>query len=221
MASSLDVSVDSVLTDVDYIVSDLHFNHQNIIKYCRDRYAPTQSGLDDMNWELLANWNQTVASDDVVVFVGDFAWYHSDDQDPITQRKVDNLWETLNGQKIFVRGDHDHVIPSSADTDRYTVEIRHDGESFFVSHFPGDTPESLSGGGMPERFQENLPVNVAERCDCWRIHGHHHNNWPDVYPLSNPERQTINCSVELTDYRPLSMEEVDRIVAQEDWIHSV
>jgi calcineurin-like phosphoesterase family protein len=56
MGQSLDVAVDRVVTDVDHVVSDLHLNHRNLIKFCRDEaFAPTQSGLDDMNWTLLAN----------------------------------------------------------------------------------------------------------------------------------------------------------------------
>lgn len=222
MGQSLDVAVDEVLTDVDHVVSDLHLNHQNIIKFCRDEeFAPTQSGLDDMNWTLLANWNQHVSSEDTVVYVGDFAWYRNEDRNPITQRKVDNLWRTLNGNKVFVQGDHDHVVPTSAADDVYSVEIQHGDHAFFVSHFPGDTPESLPGKGMPESFADRLPVMYADRVNTWRIHGHHHNNWPDIYPLSNPDLRTINCSVELTDYRPITMDEVTRIVEQDDWIHSL
>jgi calcineurin-like phosphoesterase family protein len=74
---------------------------------------------------------------------------------------------------------------------------------------------------MPESFRAQLPAQFAERVDSWRIHGHHHNNWPDRYPLSNPELQTINCSTELTDYRPLDMDTVVHLAEQGDWSHSV
>lgn len=220
MSSDLHVSADTVLTEVDYVTSDHHFNHRNIIEYCRnEEFAPTRSGLDDMNWALIANWNRHVDPEDTVVFLGDFAWFI--EEDPITQRKVDNLWDALNGRKIFVRGDHDHVLPSSVSDVVYSVEIRHNDRAYFVSHFPGDTPDALPGKGMPDEFRDQLPANFADRCHCWRIHGHHHNNWPDIYPLSNPERRTINCSIELTGYRPLSIGEVEQIVAQDDRIRSV
>jgi len=214
------LSEEFILTDVDYVVSDLHVNHQNIIKYCRsDRFAETEEGLDDMNWTLLANWNRTVDPDDTVVFVGDFAWLR--DADAVTQRKVDNLSATLNGEIIFIRGDHDHVRPSTVDAWTYAVAIQHKGRSYFVSHFPGDTPASLPGGGMSPEFEHHLPANYAERLDGWRIHGHHHNNWPEHYPLVNPEQQTINCSVELTDYRPLAMDTVTNLVSKNEWTDSL
>jgi calcineurin-like phosphoesterase family protein len=209
-----------ILTDVDYVVSDLHLNHENIIKYCRsETFALTEEGLDDMNWTLLGNWNRTVDPDETIVFVGDFAWLRGSDR--VTQRKIDNLWATLNGQKIFIRGDHDYVTPSSVEEWTYAVAIQHEGEAYFVSHFPGDTPASLPGGGMPDEFAQQLPENYAERLDGWRIHGHHHNNWPEEYPLVNPDRRTINCSVELTGYRPLSMDRVKELVTRDEWIHSV
>ena len=220
MSSTLPIPVDITLTDVEYVVSDLHLNHQNIIEYCRnDKFDATRSGLDDMNWHLLAEWNRHVGSDETVVFVGDFAWFI--DQDPITQRKVDNLWDTLAGEKVFVRGDHDHVVPTSAETVVYSAEIQREDRTYFVSHFPGDTPESLPGKGMPDDFEQVLPDAFADRLECWRIHGHHHNNWPDLYPLVNPDRQTVNCSVELTDYRPLSMDMIDEFVAHNEWKQSL
>jgi len=220
MPANHTVAPDLVLSNVDFVASDLHFNHQNIIEYCRaEKFSTNQAGLDDMNWHLLASWNRTVDPTDTVVFLGDFAWFMN--QDPVTQRKIDNLWETLNGEKIFVRGDHDYVFPSSADEDIYSVEIQHDGRRYWASHFPGDTPESVPGKGMPEQFQTQYPDAFAECYDGWRIHGHHHNNWPDLYPLVNPERRTINCSVELTDYRPLSMDKVSNLIIQNEGHKSI
>jgi|APHM01.1.fsa_nt_gi Predicted phosphoesterase or phosphohydrolase len=228
MSGSIHEAADRVVMDVDYVISDLHFNHRNIIQYCRDEeFAPTRSGTEDMNLTLTALWNQHVSPDETVVFLGDFAWYRDNDSRQMAQQKVDNLWENLNGTKIFIQGDHDHLTPTEAADDIYSVAIHHtDTESestqtFFASHFPGDTPESLPGKGMPESFQNQYPAEFGDRIQVWRIHGHHHNNWPDTYPLLNPQRQTINCSVELTDYRPLKMEEVVQIVNHNQWVQSL
>src|SRR3990167_6069660 len=40
------------------------------------------------------------------------------------------------------------------------------------------------------------------------IHGHHHNHYMDIYPFINGERKTINASVELIDYNPVSFDEL-------------
>jgi len=126
-------SADIVLTDVDFVTSDLHLNHKNIIEYCRDEeFDKSYSGLEDMNWHLLSEWNRRVKSDDTVVCVGDFAWFIG--QTSATQRKVDNLWDILNGKKVFVRGDHDHIIPSTAKEVVYSAEIEREDRSYFVSY---------------------------------------------------------------------------------------
>jgi calcineurin-like phosphoesterase family protein len=67
-----------------------------------------------MNWALMALWNQHVSPDETVVFVGDFAWHRDDDLRRTIQRKIEDLWEILNRIRIFVQGDHDHVIPSNS-----------------------------------------------------------------------------------------------------------
>lgn len=41
------------------------------------------------------------------------------------------------------------------------------------------------------------------------LHGHHHNNWPERYPFVNHEERRVNLSVEVLEYRPLS---VDRLL---------
>jgi calcineurin-like phosphoesterase family protein len=40
----------------------------------------------------------------------------------------------------------------------------------------------------------------------WVIHGHVHNNEMNKYPFINGERKTINVSVELINYEPVSPE---------------
>lgn len=214
------LDVDRIVTDVDYVVSDLHLNHQNIINYCRDeRFEFSQSGLDAMNWELLSNWNETVSSDERVLFLGDFSWVKDDN--PENRRKVTHLATILNGEKVFLRGDHDHVKPDSVRRWDYSAIIRHRGREYLATHFPGDTPSSIPGEGMPAEFERRLPTEFESRWDGWRLHGHHHNNWLERYPLANPDHKTINCSVELTGYRPLAMDEVHRLVEEQAYVDHV
>lgn len=212
--------VDLKLTEVDYVVSDLHINHKNIIKYCREsQFEFSESGLDDMNWQLFANWNNTVSRGDTVLYLGDFGWFKK--ATPETRRKVTNLTNILNGELIFIRGDHDHVKPEAVTTWDYSAIVRHKGREYLATHFPGDTPANYPGEGIPPEFKRNLPTNFSERWDGWQIHGHHHNSWLDDYPLINPERRTINCSVELTGYRPLEMDEVHRFMEKNEHIGKI
>jgi calcineurin-like phosphoesterase family protein len=217
--SQITLSVDTVRTDVDYVTSDLHLDHQNMIKFCRsDTFTYSEAGLAEMNETLIERWNQTIDPDETVVYCGDFGWfYHTqEDRDAATE-----YWEQLNGDIVCLRGDHDHIRPDGVSKWLYAAEIQYNRIAYFVSHLPGDTPEELPGKGMPGNFRDELPVNIAERFNGWRIHGHHHNNWPGLYPLVNPDRRTINCSVELTGYRPVSVATIDQLVRQNEWVHSV
>ncbi len=78
-----------------YFTSDLHFYHNNVIRYCNRPFE----GYDSMNKALIENWNNTVKAKDEVYILGD-----------ITMRGpeiVNNLMPTLNGKKYLVRGNHD------------------------------------------------------------------------------------------------------------------
>ena len=78
-----------------YVVSDTHFNHENVIRYSNRPYA----SVEEMNEALIANWNNVVKPEDVVICLGDFALGNKDDIPGIVAR--------LNGMKILVRGNHD------------------------------------------------------------------------------------------------------------------
>lgn len=45
----------------------------------------------------------------------------------------------------------------------------------------------------------------------WLIHGHIHNNKMDKYPFINGHRKTINVSVELIGYRPISLDALEAL----------
>jgi calcineurin-like phosphoesterase family protein len=49
--------------------SDTHFSHVNIIRYCDRPFAT----VDEMNAEMIARWNDTVAPADDVWHLGDLA----------------------------------------------------------------------------------------------------------------------------------------------------
>jgi calcineurin-like phosphoesterase family protein len=62
--------------------------------------------------------------------------------------------------------------------------LRAAGYDFLLLHDPKDRPPGWQG---------------------WIIHGHTHNNDMHRYPFINGEQRTINVSVELVDYRPVSL----------------
>ena len=78
-----------------FFTSDSHFNHENIIRFCKRPFKDTK----EMDEALINNWNNVVGQDDTVFHLGDFAFGGSE------------LWNgvlnQLNGHKILIVGNHD------------------------------------------------------------------------------------------------------------------
>lgn len=79
-----------------WFISDTHFNHTNIIKYCNRPFSSTI----EMNEHIISKWNDTINKNDTVHHLGDFA-LQSD------KNTVLNLVSQLNGKIILILGNHD------------------------------------------------------------------------------------------------------------------
>ena len=95
-----------------------------------------------------------------------------------------NFWlPHLNGKIEFILGDNDketdNTIPSK--------KLEYKGHKFLLIH---------------------EPHKRASDWDGWIIHGHTHNNDVANYPLISHKKMTINVSVELIKYRPISFDEI-------------
>ncbi|MBI2832117.1 MAG: 2'-5' RNA ligase family protein [Chloroflexi bacterium] len=135
------------------------------------------SSTKQMNRTMKKNWNSVVGGKDSVYFLGDWSF----------RRKARYWMRQLNGYIFPIRGSHDR---DEFSREFCTSELLHsNGRTFLLIHDPGD---------------EEAIQNIKERYD-WIIHGHVHNNKMDRYPFINGEKKTINVSVELTDYRPVSL----------------
>jgi len=101
----------------NFYISDTHFGHENIIKLCKRPFA----SADEMNEAMVKNWNAVVTSDDVVHFLGDFAW---------------NAWDywhsRLNGKILYYKGNHDPKVVAD-----YQYREFVDGEfKLVLFHYP-------------------------------------------------------------------------------------
>jgi calcineurin-like phosphoesterase family protein len=140
-----------------FFVSDLHFDHANIIQYC-DR--PFES-VDEMNVSLIDSWNSVVTDDDVVLYLGDFGWWDVE--------SIRSFAEQLNGTMALVRGNHDEFgvddVPFPV-LDSYTVSYQ--GYQFYCSHYPEDVPTGASWwnvhGHVHNNDLEQFPfINPTEK----------------------------------------------------------
>jgi len=130
----------------------------------------------EMNETLVANWNNLVAPRDIVYFLGDWSFGQG--------AKPPRYWiRKLMGHIISIKGCHD-VSTRGIDFQDYKI-LHYSGHRFLLIHDP-----------------DKKPVDWPD----WVIHGHKHNNNIRDYPFINGRIKTINVSVELTSYRPISLD---------------
>jgi calcineurin-like phosphoesterase family protein len=91
-----------------FFTSDTHFNHANIIEYCKRPFKD----IIHMNESMIENWNRVVSPRDIVYHLGDFAMGD--------KSKIPSILSRLNGHIILICGNHDHK--KSLD---FFPEVRH------------------------------------------------------------------------------------------------
>jgi calcineurin-like phosphoesterase family protein len=111
-----------------YFISDLHFGHHNIIKYCNRPFG----SVEDMNKQIVDRWNQKITDDDTVYILGDIA---------LSKDNVDKVKE-LKGKKHLIIGNHDYhnlgQIKKSKcfESVSYMKVITLDDKTITLCHFP-------------------------------------------------------------------------------------
>lgn len=141
-------------TPKSFVSSDLHFNHKRIIEFCPESRGHCES-VDDMNHKIIRNFNSIISEQDTLYLLGDIGF--GDVGSCI------ELIRQLNGQKIWVHGNHDRKFWVSdqyyaekqsmriiEDTPYKTITHKVDGVKRFVVmfHFPIASWEQKSQGSI-------------------------------------------------------------------------
>ena len=87
-----------------YFISDLHFGHDNIMKYS-PKYRQFKD-VAQMDEYLIALWNDTVRENDIVYNLGDVSFYKD-------SAKTEKILKRLNGSHRLILGNHDKLIAST------------------------------------------------------------------------------------------------------------
>lgn len=82
-----------------YFTSDLHFYHKNICKFTRRNEVVQQEHHEE--W-LIDIWNSTIKKSDKIWHLGDLTFLTK-------YEEVASLLKKLNGQKFFIKGNHDRT----------------------------------------------------------------------------------------------------------------
>jgi len=113
-----------------YFVSDTHYGHSAIIKFCDRPFKD----VEEMNYKLIENWNKKVPQDGIVFHLGDFAWGGY----PFWK----SIREQLNGKIILIKGNHDEKNLTQTAAQElfehvaYQMKIEVEGRKMYLNHFP-------------------------------------------------------------------------------------
>jgi calcineurin-like phosphoesterase family protein len=175
------------ITGEEYVISDTHFSHSNIIKYCDRPFKNYHS----MNERMVELWNNTVTDDDIIFHLGDVTFGKLDDSINVLKR--------LNGRLILIKGNHDRGSNLKLFRKHDIFETIYEGNHYQPWQY--DEQVLLSHGPVaPEVINDNQ----------LNIHGHIHNT-PlldlDCY-AGYDENKYINVSVEMIGYRPIKIKDI-------------
>ena len=181
----------------NYFTSDTHFNHENILNFCRGQYA----NPEEMNWDIVKVWNSIVTPDDNVYHMGDFAFKTGQ-----LKEATRYLTSRLNGKIYLKRGNHDnmkqiHDFPFEEIVDEGFITIK--GVKFRMAHYP--YPWGRTQKDLDERpnCMTSPDVNPDTGALYPLLNGHVHDKWAI-------QKGCLNVGWDIFK-RPISEDEVFRI----------
>lgn len=169
-----------------YIISDTHFNHSNIIKYCNRPF----NSVVEMNDAIINNWNNIVNNNDIVYHLGDFFLGSKYD--------LKDIVDKLNGTIYLIRGNHDRLSVKSYEDSGIVVlknaPIILEEYKYILSHRP-------------------LP-DMMIKYDFINVHGHiHEKNLEEIYDNSLFDKDKhINVSCDVLEFKPVLLNKIKKKV---------
>lgn len=124
-----------------WVISDTHFFHDNIIKYCNRPFVDSKV----MNECLVSNWNAKVKPGDIIYHLGDVVCGSNDVE------AISELMDQLNGEKHHIIGNHDKAKRMSTlkgyfQTSAFRREISVGSTLVVMEHYPLITwPDAYTG----------------------------------------------------------------------------
>ena len=175
----------------NFYIADTHYGHNNILKYDNRPFM----SVEEMDRALIRNWNNAVSPEDRVYILGDFSWYD--------KKSTGKVLDELNGTKILIIGNHDHVTDKLKDkfAARYDcLEINDGGKTVILSHYP-------------------IPFWNKQFYDSVHLYGHVHNShqWNICEHWADELRQlqalpikmyNVGCMMDWMGYTPRTLNEI-------------
>jgi calcineurin-like phosphoesterase family protein len=170
-----------------WFISDTHFLHENIKKYC--------NRSDDFNKTIIRNWNEVVQPEDTVFHLGDLTAGVGKVQDGY--EKLKKIMNMLNGNIVLVKGNHDHYTNEQYKNDLnikavtdYLIQ-----DEYFLCHYPLIIDKYTKERMIP-MIEEYKRLFKESGCK-YLLHGHSH--------MTKFGGKRINLSVDLINFTPVEI----------------
>ena len=153
-----------------FFTGDEHLDHSNVIKYCNRPF----DSIEEMTEIIIRNFNEVVTPRDITVHVGDFALSG--------KKTVLNYIKRLNGNHIFIRGNHDRWM----DRTYHEMWVKTiESQTVVACHYA-------------------LRVWPQSHYGSWQVYGHSHGKLP-------PVGLQYDVGVDNNDFYPVSFEQLKEI----------
>jgi len=202
----------NLINENTFLISDHHFHHKNINKFEPIRLKVAKK-LKYINTEkmMIDKWNSVVGKNDTVLYLGDFAFAY-----------IDGYLKKLNGNKIFIYGNHDKnnlfnyakVIKGVLVEGEETIQDRElslfsgliktiNGKKIMFYHYPLEYEDKYDKQKerIVKRINKGKEIYNNFNCDLL-IHGHvHSNEQKDI-------KNHFNVSCESLNFVPIQIKEL-------------
>lgn len=176
--------------------SDSHFGHFNVIRFCNRPYQTA----DEMNEDLIAQWNAIVSDEDEVYHLGDVSL-----TSPNSTLKV---LERLNGRIHLIIGNHEKsVLKKQATRDRFesiqdVLRVKIEDED--------------AKGGYQSIFMSHYAHRVWDKSHhgCWHLYGHSHSGLEGAPWGKSMDVGVDAHALHFGNYAPFSYEEIKGILSK-------
>jgi calcineurin-like phosphoesterase family protein len=183
---------------MNWYTSDLHIGHEDTIRYNRRPFKD----LNEMHEELIRHWNNAVKPNDTIYVMGDLALCSYKELEPIVRR--------LNGNKVLILGNHDHLSVSQYERLGFKVyrELKFTiaGKPVRLCHFPYALPwyRRLFAYKSELRYMDQRPPRVKGE---FLIHGHVHMKYKRV-------DNRLHVGVDAWNFRPVSESQLESLMTK-------
>lgn len=174
----------------DFFISDPHFYHKNIIKYC---HRPFEN-VKRMNEEMIDAYNSMVSRNGRVLFCGDTFFCGTSE--------AKKIMSALNGKKFLVIGNHDQaphkMIERGFEMVAEVLFTKIEDRPIRICHYDYWNLRSPWDNRYQELRQPEVDGEIL-------IHGHTHQKHPVLL-------NQINVGVDAWNFCPVPMDEVAKLV---------